>query len=86
MACRTGCPTKDCESFAACLRGSGIRVAYCNSAGNYDYTAQKKWDAELDYYRDTVRQGIQPDGTTREKIDAAVAMSDVTGTAYRADA
>lgn len=86
MACRTGCPTKDCESFAACLRGSGIRVAYANSANNQDYTAQKKWDAELDYYRDTVRQGIQPDGTTREKIDAAVAMSDITGTAYRADA
>lgn len=86
MACRTGCPTKDCESFAACLRGSGIRVAYCNSANNFDFTAQKKWDAELDYYRDTVRQGIQPDGTTREKIDAAVAMSDITGTAYRADA
>lgn len=85
MACRTGCPTKDCASFAACLRGSGIRVAYANSAGGWDYSRQKSWDSELTAYRDAVAQGIQPSGTTRDKIDAAVAISDKTGKPFRAD-
>lgn len=86
MACRTGCAEKNHASYAECLRSAGTKVAYCNSANNYDYSAQKRWDSELDYYRDTVRQGIQPDGTTRAKIDAAVAISDATGKPYRADA
>jgi len=85
MACSTGCPTQDCPSYGYCMRNKGAKVAYCNSAGGYDATKQKKWDAELDYYRDTVRQGIQPSGTTRDKIDAAVAISDRTGQPYRAD-
>ena len=85
MACRTGCPTQDCDSFAACLRGSGIRVAYANSAGGWDYSTQRRWDSELDNYRSAVAQGIQPDGTTQAKIDSAVAISDKTGKPYRAD-
>jgi hypothetical protein len=24
MACRTGCPTQDCEDYAACCRGVAI--------------------------------------------------------------
>lgn len=86
MACRTGCATKDHESFADCLRNAGTRVAYANSAGGWDYSRQKSWDSELTYYRETVAQGIQPSGTTRDKIDAAVAISDRTGKPYRADA
>ena len=34
MACRTGCTTRDHESFSACLRSAGTRVAYANSANN----------------------------------------------------
>ena len=86
MACRTGCPTKDCASYSACLRGAGIKVAYSNSAGGWDATTQKRWDSELDNYRSAVAQGIQPDGTSQAKIDAAVAISDATGSPYRADA
>lgn len=85
MACRTGCLTKDHESYSACLRDAGVRVAYANTAGGWDLTTQKKWDRELDNYRSAVAQGIQPDGTSQKKIDAAVAASDAIGTAYRAD-
>jgi hypothetical protein len=84
MACRTGCPTQDHDSYAACLRGSGVRVAYCNSTNRQDYTRQKIWDRELASYRDAIRQGIEPDGTHRAAIDKAVRASDATGVAYRA--
>lgn len=80
--CRSGCPTQSHASYAECLRDSGIRVAYTNSANGYDLTKQKRWDQELSDYREARRQGIQPDGTTRRAIDKAVRISDETGTAY----
>lgn len=82
--CTSGCPTQDCPSYAACLRGKGARVAYCNSAGGRDYTAQKKWDRELNLYADARRQGIEPDGTKTPQIRAAIEKSDQTGEAYKA--
>lgn len=84
MACTTGCLTKNCESYAACLKGKSLRVAYCNSAGGSDYTAQKKWDKELDAYRDARKQGIQPASTKSDAIQRAVAISDATGSPYQA--
>lgn len=84
MACSTGCPTQDCPSYAACMRNKGARVAYCNSAGGQDYTAQKKWDKELDSYSEARKQGIQPASTRADAIERAVAISDKTGQAYQA--
>jgi hypothetical protein len=84
MACTTGCPTQDCPSYGACLRGKGARVAYCNSAGGHDYTAQKKHDAELAAYKDARAQGIQPSSTKRDAVERAVAISDTAGRAYDA--
>ena len=84
MACTTGCPTQDCDSYAACLRGKGARVAYANSAAGWDFSAQKKWDRDLAAYKDARAQGIQPSGTTRDKVERAVAISNETGKAYTA--
>lgn len=84
MACRTGCATKDHASYADCLRDAGVRVAYCNSANNQDYSRQKAWDKNLDDYRDARRQGIQPSGTSRAQIERAVAISNETGSAFKA--
>lgn len=47
-----------------------------------DASRQKAWDAECDSYRDAVKQGIEPDGTTKSKVEMAKAMSDHTGVAY----
>ena len=82
--CTSGCLTQDCPSYAACLRGKGTRVAYCNSAGGRDYTQQKKWDKNLSDYKDARAQGIQPSGTSPDKVRAAVEISNATGTAYEA--
>ena len=85
MACSTNCPTQDHQTFGECLRAKGLRIAYCNSAAGQDYTAQKKWDADLAAYKDARRQGIQPSGTSRAQVDRAVQMSDKVGKAYEAD-
>ena len=82
--CTSGCLTKDHESYAACLQSKRVKVAYCNSAGGGDYTAQKKWDSELDAYRAAKAEGIQPATTRRKDIDAALAVSDKTNTAFQA--
>ena len=83
--CRTGCATRDHESYAACLRAAGTKVAFCNTAGGQDYTAQKKWDKELDFYRQARSDGIQPATTQTRDIQAAYAASESTGTAFQAD-
>lgn len=80
--CRSGCPDGDCESYAACLKGSGVRVAYCNSTNGYDATKQKKWSNELSAYRDARAAGIQPAGTSMKQIDQANRISDQTGSAF----
>lgn len=84
MSCTTGCPTKDCESYAACLRGKSARIAYCNSATGQDYTAQKRLDKDLAYYKSAREQGIQPSGTTRAQTMTALHLSDKAGEAYQA--
>lgn len=82
--CSTGCITQDHASYGQCMRSKGGRVLYANSAGGRDFTAEKKWNRELDAYADAKRQGIQPSGTTMDKITNAVAISDATGSAYQA--
>ena len=82
--CTSGCPLQTCESYSACLRGKGVRVAYANSAGGWDYTKQKAHDRELSAYKEARAEGIQPGGTTIKQVERAKAISDATGTAYTA--
>ena len=44
----------------------------------------KKWDKELQAYRDARAQGIQPAGTSMKKVQEAVRISNETGKAYGA--
>ncbi len=80
MACTSGCPTKDHKSYADCLRDKSLRVAYCNSAGGWDATKQKKWDNELAAYRGALAEGLEPAGTTMRDIDRAKRVADITQT------
>lgn len=85
MACRTGCLTKDHESYAACLKDGAPRIAYCSSATGRDYTQQKKWDSDLAAYREARAEGIQPNGTARTHVEAAKRISDSAGLPFRGD-
>jgi len=79
--CRTGCKTKDHSTYGECCRAAAPRVAYCNSVNGYDATKQKRWDSELQAFRDAVAEGLNPPGTTMPKIDAAKRLADITGAA-----
>lgn len=82
--CTSGCKTRDHSSWGECMRAKNAVVAYCGIAGG-DATAEKRWDNELSAYRDARKQGIQPDGTTMPKIEAALRASDKAGAAYGRD-
>lgn len=75
--CGQGCPT-----FGACIRRKGIRVAYCQSWKNFDYTRAKRNDRELAEYKSARDQGIQPNGTQIHQTRAALDFSDSIGVAY----
>lgn len=85
MACRSGCRTRDHASYSECLRDAGTRIAYAGRNGGGDYTAQKKWDQELNLYAQARKEGIQPDGTKMHKIVHAMRESDKAGAAYGRD-
>ena len=85
MTCRTGCRTKDHQSYDACLKAANVRTYLASPSRGLDGTAQKKWDKELSDYREARRQGIQPDGTTKAKVERAIKASDLAGAAYGRD-
>ena len=47
--------------------------------------SNKKWNGELDAYREARAQGIQPAGTSMADVKAAVEASNAMGSAYDAD-
>ena len=51
-------------------------------AAHTKMVSSKKWDAELNAYASARAQGIQPDGTSMKKIEAAVKASENMGKAY----
>lgn len=83
MACTSGCPTGDHETYGECLRAKAFRVAYCG-VGGLDASKQKAWDADLALYASARRQGVQPAGTSRVATERALKMSDEAGMAWQA--
>ena len=82
--CTSGCRTKNHKSWGECMRSKHAIIAYSGIGGG-DATAAKRWDNELSAYRDARAQGIQPDGTTMPRIEAALRASDEAGAAYGRD-
>lgn len=83
MACRTGCPTQDHVSWAQCAKASNISVtAVINSPQQTMFEQTKK---ELRAYREVRADGIQPEGTTMDKINAAKQATERLGRAYNAE-
>jgi hypothetical protein len=44
--------------------------------------ANKKWDGELQAYRNARAQGIQPGGTSKKAVEASLKASETLGKAY----
>lgn len=85
MACRSGCKTQDHVNYHECLRDAGVRTYLASPSKGLDGSAQKRWDKELADYRSARRQGMQPEGTTRAKVEEAVRLSDAAGAAFGRD-
>ena len=81
MACRTGCPTQDHESWGECLRASNIQMNTGDANSSRTIT-KKANDTELALYREARKQGIQPDSTKTADIKKAIDISNKTGHAY----
>lgn len=71
-------------TFGACIRAKGLRIGYSRSAAGWDATREKAWTKDLDAYSAAKRQGVQPAGTSRRQVEAAMQASDMTGMAYGA--
>lgn len=84
MACRTGCHTQDHDNWGDCLRASNIQMSTGDANGSAveNGWTKKKWDNELNLYKQARAQGIQPDGTSTAKIQKALDISDKIGHAY----
>jgi hypothetical protein len=74
------------EYVENCFGCKGMSVQM--NAGDADsrkFMTNKRHNSELDAYADARRQGIQPAGTTMNKIQEAIKASEVLGKPYNAE-
>lgn len=81
MACSSGCPTQDHESWGACIRSKNLRT---NALQPESLATQRAADKTLDEYAKARSYGIQPRSTRAADVQRAVRASDKTGTAFKA--
>ena len=72
------------EPVDGCFGCKGLSLQMNSGDAKRDIP-DKKWNAELQAYRDARAQGIQPAGTTMKHIKEAHQASEVLGRAYNAD-
>ena len=83
MSCRSGCIRRDHASYAECLRSARVRVAdTINSPNQWMFDQTKK---DLAAYGKARAAGIQPGGTSVEKVRQAEAATNMLGRAYNAN-
>ena len=83
MACRTNCATQDHGSFGACARAANIKINAVMVSPQRSMFDKTKM--ELSAYDAARRNGIQPEGTTINKVRAAENASRALGRPYNAD-
>jgi hypothetical protein len=83
MSCRSGCKTKDHDSYAQCLRAANATVTATTSSSLQGMWSKTKSD--LTAYETARRNGIQPGGTTVEKVRQAEDASRHLGRPYDAN-
>lgn len=82
--CSSSCRTKDHATFGECVRSKNLKTAYMQEWKGKDATAQKRADKNLDQYEKARSYGIQPKTTRPADVQAAVRLSEQTGTAFKA--
>jgi len=72
------------DAWCDCF-GCKAKTLQLNSGDATRDIPDKKWNSELQAYRDAKSQGIRPAGTNRHQIEAAHKASEILGTAYNAE-
>ena len=72
------------EPIDGCFGCKGLTLQMNSGDAKRDIP-DKKWNSELQAYRDARAQGIQPAGTTMRHIQEAHKASEILGKAYNAD-
>lgn len=81
--CRTGCKTKDHSSYAECLQAANPTINATVTSGLASMWSKTKSD--LAAYETARRNGIQPEGTTVDKVRQAETASRRLGRPYDAN-
>ena len=81
--CRTGCRTKDHASWAECAKAANPTISATSASTLSSMWSKTKTD--LAAYETARRNGIQPEGTTVEKVREAERASKALGRPYNAD-
>lgn len=68
--CSGSCLTRDHKTYGECLRAKNLQLSP-NVNGDYG-SKQKQWDKDLNHYESAVGQGLNPAGTQRHQVDAAI--------------
>lgn len=63
-------------------RVSTVTTSGVSKTNGADRDHEKRFNAEIKAYRDAVREGHDPEGSTFEAVRAARAFGDATGMAY----
>jgi hypothetical protein len=79
MNCRSGCPTKDHESWGACARDARIQIDKHGLAGHRNTEMAK--DKRLSAYASLRKDGVQPASTDIKDIRSAEIDGGVPDTA-----
>lgn len=69
--CRSGCKTKDHNSWGECARAAHLRI------GHVQGQEWAKGDAEVDQYKAARRDGLSPTGIYPEHVEAAYRMREI---------
>ena len=72
------------EPIDGCFGCKGLTLQMNSGDAKRDIP-DKKWNSELQAYRDARAQGIQPSGTTMRHVEEAHKASEILGKAYNAD-
>ncbi len=77
--CTSSCLTQDHASWGECVRSKHLAVMDGSLR-----VERANWDADLAAYESARKQGVQPAATTRQAVDDAMILSDLSGTAFQA--
>ena len=79
----TGCDKEPCFGCKAktLQLATGDASSHIIAAG----ITQKKWDSELNFYKDARAQGMQPEGTSRKAVEKAIEASEVLNKPYNGE-